>query len=44
MLDAPATPPPQVSDSEMETEEEERLLGRDADNNDSSDEDGFQHV
>jgi len=51
MMDAPATPPPHVSDDdnvEMETEEEEHLLnhgiGRDADNNDDSDEDGFQHV
>jgi len=49
MPHAPATPPPQVSDGEVDMEEEDNLLsygiGQDhADNNDSSDEDGFQHV
>jgi len=48
MMEAPATPPPHVSDGEMETEEEDDLLhygiGRDRNSNDDSDEDGFQHV
>jgi len=44
MLAAPTTPPPHVSDGEIEMETEDRLLGRDAANDDNSDEDGFQHV
>jgi len=50
MDEAPATPPPNVSDSEgdMDTDEEDDILayhGLDrADTDDSSDEDGFQHV
>jgi len=51
MDDALATPPPQVSDDSsqgMDTADEDGLLnygiGRDHDNNDDSDEDGFQHV
>jgi len=49
MDEVPATPPPNVSDSEgvMDTDEEEDLLayhGIDRNNDSSSDEDGFQHV
>jgi len=49
MGEAPATPPPNISDDsdqEMATDEEEDLLsyGIGRDHNDSSDEDGFQHV
>jgi len=53
MPDAPATPPLNISDSDsdatrtpMDTDEEEDLLdyGIGRDNNDDSDEDGFQHV
>jgi len=50
MLEAPATPPLHVSgdEEEMEIEEEDELLsygiGRDADINGDSDEDGFQDV
>jgi len=48
MDEAPATPPPNVSDSEgdMDTDEEEDILayhGLDRDGDDSSD-DGFQRV
>jgi len=49
MLKAPATPPLHVSgdDDDMNVAEEDELLnygiGRD-DDNDNSDEDGFQHV
>jgi len=48
MPHAPATPPPQVSDGEVDMEEEDNLLNygvsRDNNNESSSDEDGFQHV
>jgi len=47
MDESPASPPPNVSDSEgnMETDEEEDLLAYHGMNHDSSsDEDGFQHV
>jgi len=49
MDEAPATPPPNVSDSDgdMETGDEDDLLaytGEGCGGADSSDEDGFQHV
>jgi len=48
MDEVPVTPSPNVSDgSEMETGDEEDLLaytGEGRDGDDSSDEDGFQHV
>jgi len=50
MDDAPATPPPNVSDSdreEMETGDEDDLLaytGEGHGGDDSSEDDGFQHV
>jgi len=49
MGEAPTTPPPNISndsDQAMDTDEEENLLhyGIGRDNNDDSDEDGFQHV
>jgi len=45
MDDAPASPSPNVSDNEMETDEEADLLASPGNNNDdSSSDDGFQHV
>jgi len=48
MMDAPASPPPNVSDdsdANMDTDEEEDLLAYHGMSRDSSsDEDGFQHV
>jgi len=45
MEDTPASPSPNVSDDEMDTDEEEDLLAYHGLNCDSSsDEDGFQHV
>jgi len=49
MDEAPATPPPNLSDSDgdMETGDEDNLLaytGEGCGGTDSSDEDGFQHV
>jgi len=44
--EAPATPPPNISDSkgDMETDEKAGLLASPCTNNSSSDDDGFQHV
>jgi len=47
MDDTPASPSPNVSEDEMDTDEEEDLLayhGINRDQDSSSDEDGFQHV
>jgi len=47
MDEAPETRPPNVSDdssTEMQTDEEEEILGPQHDGNSSSDEDGLQHV
>jgi len=43
MDDTPASPSSHVSDNEMTIDEEDAVLGP-ADNNDSSSDDGFQHV
>jgi len=43
MDDAPASPSPNVSDNEMETDEEADLLASPC-NSSSSDDDGFPHV